>query len=85
MHRRFPTDDRSDWRPEQALTVLEALRAYTLGPAMAIGAADEGHLRVGARADLAVLSVGLDALLSGQVDFAGIRSESTIVNGTEIV
>jgi predicted amidohydrolase YtcJ len=83
-HRRFPTDDRSDWRPEQALTVLEALRAYTLGPAMAIGAADEGHLRVGARADLAVLSVGLDALLSGQVDFADIRAESTIVNGTEI-
>lgn len=81
LHRRLPSDAREDWRPEQALTVLEALAAYTLGPARAIGAADEGHLRVGARADLAVLSVGLEALLAGVVDFAAVRSELTIVDG----
>jgi predicted amidohydrolase YtcJ len=81
LHRRFPTDPRPDWRPEQSLTVLEALHAYTLAPALAIGAADEGHLRVGARADLAILSVGLDQLLSGEVDFAAIHSDVTIVDG----
>lgn len=81
LHRRHPSDDREDWRPEEALTVLEAMAAYTLGPARAIGAADEGHLRVGARADLAVLSVGLDALLAGSVDFGSVRSDLTVVEG----
>jgi predicted amidohydrolase YtcJ len=81
LHRRLPTDERPDWRPEQALTVLEALHAYTLGPALAIGAPDEGNLRPGARADLAVLSVGLDDLLAGQADFGALRSETTIVDG----
>jgi hypothetical protein len=81
VHRRFPTDPRDDWRAEQALTVLEALHAYTLGPALAIGAGDEGHLRVGARADLAVLTVGLDALLRGEVDFGDVRSSYTVVDG----
>ena len=81
LHRRLPSDPRADWRPEQGMTIIEALHAYTLGPARAIGSADEGHLRVGARADLAVLSVGLDALLLGEVDFAVVRSTTTIVDG----
>ena len=81
LHRRLPSDGRPDWRPEQALTVLEALHAYTLGPALAIGAADEGHLRIGARADLAILSVGLEPLLSGEVDLGAVRSELTVVEG----
>jgi predicted amidohydrolase YtcJ len=81
LHRRFPTDDRDDWRPDQALTVLEALHAFTLGPAAAIGAADEGHLRPGAHADVAILSVGLDALLGGAVRWDAIRSERTLVGG----
>ncbi len=85
LHRRFPDDDRGDWRADQALTILEALHAYTLGPALALGVADEGHLRVGARADLAVLSVGLDALLGGEVDFGAVRSESTVVDGLAAV
>ena len=81
LHRRFPTDEREDWRPDQALTVLEALHAYTLGPAEAIGASDEGHLRPGARADVAILPVGLDALLGGSVDWDAIRSVQTLVAG----
>jgi predicted amidohydrolase YtcJ len=81
LHRRLPSDGREDWRPEQALTVLEALSAYTLGPARAIGATDEGHLRLGAKADLAVLSVDLDALLAGDVDIGAVRSEFTVVDG----
>jgi predicted amidohydrolase YtcJ len=81
LHRRFPSDPRGDWRSEQAMTIIEALHAYTLGPARAIGAGDEGHLRIGALADLAVLSVGLDALLLGKVDFAAVRTTTTIVDG----
>ena len=82
LHRRLPSDGRADWRPEQAMTMLEALHAYTLGPALAIGAPDEGHLRIGARADLAVLSVGLDTLLLGEVDYADVRSITTVVDGS---
>jgi predicted amidohydrolase YtcJ len=84
LHRRLPTDARDDWRSAEALSMADALEAYTLGPARAIGTTDEGHLRVGARADLAVLSVGLDALLGGAVDFGDVSSLHTIVNGVAI-
>ncbi|MGH2382192.1 MAG: amidohydrolase family protein, partial [Candidatus Limnocylindria bacterium] len=84
LHRRFPDDARGDWRRDQALTVTEALSAYTLGPAQAIGAADEGHLRIGARADLAVLSVSLEELLRADETLAQVRSDMTIVDGREI-
>ena len=84
VHRRLPTDARDDWRPAQALTAAEALGAYTLGPARAIGVADEGHLRVGARADLAVLSISLETLLQAGEGLAGARSEMTIVEGREV-
>jgi predicted amidohydrolase YtcJ len=50
-------DDRDPWRPEQALTEEEALRASTVAPAWLSG--DErirGTLRAGALADLTVLS-----------------------------
>ena len=84
LHRRLPTDPRGDWRPEHALRMLEALHAYTLGPALALGVSDEGHLRPGARADLAVLNVPLDALLGGEVDFGTIRAGAVIVDGTVV-
>jgi predicted amidohydrolase YtcJ len=84
VHRRFPDDGRDAWRPEQSLTLPEALNAYTLGPARAIGADDEGHLRIGAKADLVVLSVALDALLGEAVDFRAVRSEMTIVDGAPV-
>ncbi len=83
VHRRLPTDARDDWRTEQALTIVEALNAYTLGPARAIGAVDEGHLRVGARADLAVLNVDLDTLLVADEGLADVRAEMTMVDGAE--
>lgn len=84
VHRRLPSDERPDWRPAQALTVTEALSAYTLGPAQAIGASDEGHLRVGARADLAVLSINLDTLLRADEALAAVRSDVTIVDGHQV-
>jgi predicted amidohydrolase YtcJ len=85
VHRRLPTDARGDWRAEQALTIAESLSAYTLGPARAIGAADEGHLRPGAHADLAVLSVDLETLIAADERLAGVRAEITMVNGVEVV
>jgi predicted amidohydrolase YtcJ len=81
VHRRLPTDGRGDWRPGQALTIAEALHAYTLGPARAIGAADEGHLRPGARADIAVLSTSLDTVLSGDERLADVSAVLTLVDG----
>ena len=84
VHRRLPTDLRGDWRSAQALTVTEVLSAYTLGPARALGAHDEGHLRTGARADLAVLSVDLDTLLAADDRLADVRAEIAIVDGVEV-
>jgi predicted amidohydrolase YtcJ len=84
VHRRLPTDARGDWRPAQALTAAEALSAYTLGPARAIGAADEGHLRPGARADLAILSTNLDTVLVADERLAEVRAELTLVDGLEV-
>ncbi|MDQ3688694.1 MAG: amidohydrolase [Chloroflexota bacterium] len=84
VHRRFPDDARGDWHPAHSLTIAEALSAYTLAPAQAIGAADEGHLRVGAHADLAILSVSLEELLRADEGLAEVRSEATFVAGQEV-
>jgi hypothetical protein len=85
VHRRLPADDRPDWRPEQALTVVEALTAYTRGPARAVGAEDEGHLGVGARADVAVLDIDLPTLLEAGPAMSRARSALTLVDGIEIL
>jgi predicted amidohydrolase YtcJ len=84
IHRRFPSDGRADWRPAEAMTPAEALETYTLGPGRAIGADDEGHLRVGAKADLAILSEGLDAVVGGAVEFGDVSSIITIVDGAVV-
>ena len=84
VHRRLPDDPREDWMPSEALTITEALRAYTMGPALAIGASDEGHLRVGARADLAVLDADLATILAADERLAGIRSTLTLVDGEDV-
>lgn len=81
VHRRFPDDPRGDWRPREALTVVEALAAYTTGPARALGRDDEGHLEPGARADLAVLNVDLATLLAADERLAQVRSVLTLVDG----
>jgi hypothetical protein len=84
VHRRLPSDARDDWRAAQSLTVMEALSAYTLGPARALGVADEGHLRPGARADLAVLNVDLGTLLAADERLAHVRAEVTVVDGVVV-
>ena len=84
VHRRLPTDPRTDWRPAESLTIAEALSAYTLGPARALGVIDEGHLGVGARADLAVLSIDLDTVRAADERLADARSVLTLVDGEEV-
>ena len=84
VHRRFPSDRRDDWRPAEALSVAAALSAYTLGPAAGIGAADEGHLRLGAHADLAVLNLGLADLHAADERLADVRADLTLVDGAEV-
>lgn len=84
VHRRFPGDGTADWRIEQALDPASALAAYTLGPATSIGAGDEGHLRPGARADLAVLSIDLATLLEADERMAAARSVLTLLDGREV-
>ena len=84
VHRRFPADGTADWRIEQALGPAEALAGYTLGPATSIGADDEGHLRAGARADLAVLSIDLATLLAADERMAAARSVLTLLDGREV-
>ncbi len=84
VHRRFPGDGTPDWRPEQAIDAATALAAYTSGPAAGLGLNDEGHLRPGARADLAVLDVDLPTLLAGGEVMAAARSLLTLVDGHEV-
>ncbi len=84
VHRRVPGDGTDDWQPGEALTVADALAAYTTGRASAAGRADEGHLAPGAVADLAVLNVDLATLLAADERLAGVRSLLTLVGGREV-
>jgi predicted amidohydrolase YtcJ len=83
VRRRYPAEADPGWHPEQALDPVGALAAYTLAPAAAIGARDEGHLRPGARADLAVLSIDLPTLLAADERLATAHADLTLVAGSE--
>jgi len=70
------------WFPAQRLTIREAFRGYTRGPALAAGRSEPGRVAVGALADLAVwdrnpLACERDAILA-------LRCVATLVDG-EIV
>jgi hypothetical protein len=75
------------FHPEQAVSLARALRAACLDGPRSAGRADEGHLDVGARADLLVLpgqpfdeaheKVGAEAL-------AAIRPLATLLDGTVV-
>jgi hypothetical protein len=82
-HRRWAGDGASDWQPREALSAAEALAAYTTGPAEAAAHPDEGHLRPGAVADVAVLDADLETVLAGDERTAAIGSVLTLVGGTE--
>lgn len=81
VHRRLSGEPEA-WQPQEALSFAAALNAYTMGPATALGVTDEGHLRVGARADLAVLNRSLADLMATD-DYTGTRSDLTLLAGRE--
>ena len=83
VRRRQPGEAEPGWHLEQALDPVAALSAYTLAPAAAIGARDEGNLRPGARADLAVLSIDLATLLAADERLATTHADLTLVAGSE--
>jgi predicted amidohydrolase YtcJ len=58
VHRRYNLDENgSSWYPEQCITVKDAVRAYTIGPALAEGALGyKGTLAPGKLADFLVLN-----------------------------
>lgn len=84
VHRRFPRDGTADWHAAQAIGMEAALAAYTIGAAQAAGLEDEGHLRPGAHADLAVLNADLATLLRADEALAEVRAELTLVGGREV-
>ncbi|QCU79652.1 amidohydrolase (plasmid) [Citricoccus sp. SGAir0253] len=66
--------------PEEAVTPLEALRAYTINPAHASGrASEEGSLEVGKRANLLVLD--RDPLSCSVDDLRQMQVDQTYVDG----
>jgi predicted amidohydrolase YtcJ len=75
---------RDGWRTDECLALPAALRAATLGPAVGMGRSDEGHLAIGARADLAILSCDLPALLAGDERLADVSAALTVVDGEEV-
>ncbi len=69
-------------QPEQALSPLEALEGYTVHAARAIGVADEGAIRPGARAALTVFAA--DPLAVSPEELAETPVLATYVDGTRV-
>ena len=67
------------WYPENRVTVVEALKAYTAIPAAVHGAADLGDIAAGKKADLAVLSEDILSLPPSRLP--GVRVEMTVFDG----
>jgi hypothetical protein len=84
MTRQSPEGVPADgWHPEQALTVREAIAAYTITPAFASYEEDrKGSISVGKLADLVVLS--RDILNASPADIRATRVEATILGGRVI-
>jgi predicted amidohydrolase YtcJ len=77
--RRRPRDDDA-WRPEQRLTLDEALAGYAAGPAYAMSLEREaGTLRVGRRCDATV--VDRDLARSVEDELLEVRVRATITGG----
>ncbi|RDI67607.1 amidohydrolase [Nocardia pseudobrasiliensis] len=69
--------------PGEAITVTQALRAYTMGSAAALGVADiAGSLTVGKTADLVVLD--RDPLTTHPAELSRIQVLRTFVGGTQV-
>ncbi|MFH1652875.1 MAG: amidohydrolase [Pseudomonadota bacterium] len=68
------------WHPEECLTVAEAIRAYTMGPAMLSGKANvQGSISQGKFADLTVLSDNLFEIEPERI--LDVVVDNTIISG----
>ncbi|HJW48213.1 MAG TPA: amidohydrolase [Candidatus Limnocylindria bacterium] len=77
--RRRPQDDDA-WRPEQRLTIEEALAGYSAGPAYAMASERvSGSLRVGMRCDATV--VDRDLARCSEDELLDVRVRATITDG----
>jgi predicted amidohydrolase YtcJ len=71
------------WYPEQRIDVTSALRGFTVGAAVAAGAAHElGTLMPGMLADLAILSA--DPFKTSSADLHAIKAEMTMIEGAVV-
>jgi predicted amidohydrolase YtcJ len=74
---------RAGWRPEEGLTIAQALRAYTLDAARALGAQDRvGSIEVGKKADLVVLDRNPIDLTATPEQLSEIAVRLTVSGGT---
>jgi predicted amidohydrolase YtcJ len=80
LNRSHPTAaDAAPLLPDQAIDLTTALRAYTAGSAHLLRSADNGRIRPGMRANLAIASANPFEL--SPTDITGITNELTICNG----
>lgn len=71
------------WYPEQRITAVQALRAYTLGGAQCMGREDElGTLEAGKLADIAVFDTDLTSCAPEEL--LGARTLRTLVGGKTV-
>jgi hypothetical protein len=69
------------WRPDQRLTVEQAVRAYTEGAAMAAGKqAELGRIAPGMRADFTILDRDIFSIDPHEI--REVRAAATVVGGT---
>jgi hypothetical protein len=69
------------WRPDQRLTVEQAVRAYTVGAAMAAGKqAELGRIAPGMRADFTILDRDIFSIDPHEI--REVRAAATVVGGT---
>ena len=80
LNRSHPTAaDATPLLPEEAMDLTTALRAYTAGSARLLRSTDNGRIRPGMRANLAIASANPFEL--SPTDIAGITNELTICDG----
>lgn len=80
LNRSHPTAaDESPLLPDEAIDLMTALRAYTAGSARLLRSADNGHIRPGRPANLAL--AGANPFKLPPTDIAEITNELTICDG----
>jgi predicted amidohydrolase YtcJ len=81
----FHPDKRTTWHPEQRIDLADALQAYTIGPAQAVGADNFcGTLESGKYADFVVLGADPFSLYESRqesANFVEIPVEMTVIGG----